>query len=52
MGAIIAVLVAALALLVDLAASMLQRVVVSPGLTGKTERRDTAKRRLKTRTAS
>lgn len=47
-----AVLVAALALLVDLAASMLQRVVVSPGLTGKTERRDTAKRRLKTRTAS
>ena len=47
-----AVLVAALALLVDLLAAMLQRVVVSPGLTGKTERRDTAKRRLKTRTAS
>jgi osmoprotectant transport system permease protein len=33
-----AVLVAALALLVDLLASLLQRVVVSPGLTGKTGR--------------
>ncbi len=34
-----AILVAALALLVDLLASLLQRVVVSPGLTGKTGRR-------------
>jgi osmoprotectant transport system permease protein len=33
-----AILVAALALLVDLLASLLQRVVVSPGLTGKTGR--------------
>lgn len=47
-----AILVAALALLVDLLASVLQRVVVSPGLTGKTGRRDNALRRLKTRTAS
>jgi osmoprotectant transport system permease protein len=47
-----AILVAALALLVDLLASMLQRVVVSPGLTGKTGRRDNVLRRLKTRTAS
>jgi osmoprotectant transport system permease protein len=47
-----AVLVAALALLVDLLASTLQRVVVSPGLTGKTGRRDNALRRLKTTAAS
>ncbi len=33
-----AILVAALALLIDLLASLLQRVVVSPGLTGKTGR--------------
>jgi osmoprotectant transport system permease protein len=47
-----AILVAALALLVDLLASTLQRVVVSPGLTGKTDRRDNALRRLKTTAAS
>ena len=51
-----AILVAALALLVDLLAATLQRVVVSPGLTGKTDRRDNARkdalRRLKTTTAS
>lgn len=47
-----ALLVAALALLVDLMASLLQRVVVSPGLTRKTDRRDNVLRRLKTRTAS
>jgi osmoprotectant transport system permease protein len=41
-----AILVAALALLVDLLAATLQRVVVSPGLTGKTGRRDNALRRL------
>jgi osmoprotectant transport system permease protein len=35
-----AVLVAALALLVDVGAATLQRVVVSPGLTGKTGRGD------------
>ena len=50
-----AVLVAALALLVDLLAATLQRVVVSPGLTGKTDganRPRNALRRLKTSTAS
>jgi osmoprotectant transport system permease protein len=51
-----AILVAALALLVDLLAAMLQRVVVSPGLTGQTGRRGTARqyvlRRSKTTTAS
>ena len=47
-----AILVAVLALAVDLLASALQRVVVSPGLTGKTGQRDTALRRLKTRAAS
>jgi osmoprotectant transport system permease protein len=47
-----AILVAALAFLVDLLASTLQRVVVSPGLTGKTGRRDNALRRLKTTAAS
>jgi osmoprotectant transport system permease protein len=52
-----AVLVAALALTVDLVASMLQRVVVSPGLTGKTGhqdtgRRDNALRELETEAAS
>jgi osmoprotectant transport system permease protein len=40
-----AVLVAALALLVDLGAATLQRVVVSPGLTGKTGRNTRAVRR-------
>ncbi len=38
-----AVLVAGLALTVDLLAALLQRVVVSPGLTGKTGRRSTAR---------
>jgi osmoprotectant transport system permease protein len=47
-----AILVAALALLVDLLAASLQRVVVSPGLTGKTGSRDNALRRSKTGTAS
>lgn len=47
-----AILVAGLALLVDLLAATLQRVVVSPGLTGKTDRRDNALRRLKTTAAS
>lgn len=47
-----AILVAALALLVDFMAATLQRVLVSPGLTGKTGRRDNALRRLKTTTAS
>lgn len=47
-----AVLVAALALGVDLLALLLQRVVVSPGLTGKTGRRDNALRKLKTTAAS
>ncbi len=49
-----AVLVAALALLVDLLAAGLQRVVVSPGLTGKTDRRDKAEplRTLRNRAAS
>ena len=47
-----AILVAALALLVDLLASILQRVVVSPGLTRKTGRRDNALRRSRTTTAS
>jgi osmoprotectant transport system permease protein len=47
-----ALLVAVLALLVDLLAAALQRVLVSPGLTGKTGRRDTALRRLKTTAAS
>jgi osmoprotectant transport system permease protein len=47
-----ALLVAVLALLVDLLAAGLQRVVVSPGLTGKTGRRDKALRRLKTTAAS
>ena len=47
-----AILVAALALLVDLVAATLQRVVVSPGLTGKTGRRDNAVRRLQTTAAS
>lgn len=47
-----ALLVAALALLVDLAAATLQRVVVSPGLTGQTDRRDNVLRRLKTTAAS
>lgn len=47
-----AILVAALALLVDFVAATLQRVLVSPGLTGKTGRRDNALRRLKTTTAS
>jgi len=45
-----ALLVAGLALLVDLLAATLQRVVVSPGLTGKTGRRDNALRRLQTST--
>jgi osmoprotectant transport system permease protein len=40
-----ALLVAALALLVDLGAATLQRVVVSPGLTGKTGRNTRAVRR-------
>jgi osmoprotectant transport system permease protein len=47
-----AILVAVLALLVDFLAATLQRVLVSPGLTGKTGRRDKALRRLKTSTAS
>ena len=47
-----AILVAALALSVDLLGSVLQRVVVSPGLTGKTGRRDNALRKLRTRAAS
>jgi osmoprotectant transport system permease protein len=47
-----AVLVAALALSVDLLAAMLQRVVVSPGLTGKTGRRDTSLRTPETEGAS
>ena len=47
-----AVLVAALALLVDLVAATLQRVVVSPGLTGKTGRRDNALRRLQRSTTT
>jgi osmoprotectant transport system permease protein len=42
-----ALLVAALALAVDFTAAVLQRVVVSPGLTGKTEGRLTALRREK-----
>jgi osmoprotectant transport system permease protein len=41
-----AILVAALALLVDLLAAMLQRVVVSPGLTGKIDRRPNPLRNL------
>jgi osmoprotectant transport system permease protein len=40
-----AILVAALALLIDLGAATLQRVVVSPGLTGKTGRNSRAVRR-------
>jgi osmoprotectant transport system permease protein len=47
-----AILVAALALSVDLLGATLQRVVVSPGLTGKTGRRDNAVRKLKIRAAS
>jgi osmoprotectant transport system permease protein len=47
-----ALLVAALALLVDLLAATLQRVVVSPGLTGQTGRRDNVLRRLRTTAAS
>ena len=47
-----AILVAVLALLVDFVAATLQRVLVSPGLTRKTGRRDNALRRLKTTTAS
>jgi osmoprotectant transport system permease protein len=41
-----AILVAALALVVDLVAATLQRVVVSPGLTGKTDRRPNPLRNL------
>jgi osmoprotectant transport system permease protein len=47
-----AILVAALALLVDLVAATLQRVVVSPGLTGKTGRRDNMLRRLQASTTT
>jgi osmoprotectant transport system permease protein len=39
-----AILVAALALFLDLLASLLQRVVVSPGLTGKTGRQSFLRR--------
>lgn len=47
-----AILVAVLALLVDFLAATLQRVVVSPGLTGKTGRRDKTLRKLKTTTTA
>ncbi len=43
-----ALLIAVLALVVDFAAAALQRVVVSPGLTRKTGRRDNALRKSKT----